>query len=106
MNNKRKLISEVRECASEIPEEKLHEIQLSANGQEKCSKGFVIINGLKFGIGGEGTNHGKGVLGFDIINRANEKPRVIVTYHPSLITEEVIEALGIEIPPLYGGEKA
>lgn len=97
----RKLISEAKEWVSEIPEEKIQEVQFSVKGQEKCANGFVVINGLKFGTDGEGTNHGKGILGFQFINRADKKPRVIVEYHPRLITEEVLEVLGIERPPLH-----
>ncbi|MCT6925274.1 hypothetical protein [Metasolibacillus sp.] len=81
--------------SSQIPEEKLQDIQVKKNGQEICSKGLVVINGLEFGWAANGENHGKGILGFDIIVRGDEKPKVIVHYHSHLISKEIVEILGL-----------
>lgn len=84
-----------------IPAEKLQDIQIKMNGQQKCVDGVVIINGVEFGVASEGENHGKGIAGFYFNLQGGEQPKVFVHYHPHQASEEACEALGIEKLPSY-----
>lgn len=84
-----------------IPSDKLQEIQIEVNGRERCAKGAITINGIKFTSTDELQENGQGIFSFEISLPASEKPEVMVHYHPHLATKEVCEALGIEKRPSY-----
>lgn len=94
-------MNQSKHIKQKIPTEKLQEVQIKMNGQENCALGIVSINGIKFGVGDDGDNHGKGIHGFSLSLSADRKPEITVYYHPHLATKEACEALGIEKRPSY-----
>lgn len=83
-------------ATQQISPNELHDFQIKMVGDEKCAEQLIVINGLKFGAGAGDENKGKGIDTIELILDPAEKPKVSITYHKRLITEEVAESLGLK----------